>query len=87
MLESEWKNIRPQALEEREGDIYFIDSVESMPQYKFLKSFLYGLGSGYVQSHKLEWGPWYDCYSRNAVEGHRFSLGLQTSNDFSHVYA
>lgn len=87
VLESEWKNIRPQALEEREGDIYFMaDSVESMPQYKFLKSFLYGLGSGYVQSNKLEWGPWYDSYSRNAVEGHRFSLGLQTSNDFSRTF-
>lgn len=87
VLESEWQHIRPKPLDERESDIYFMaDSVESMPRYKILKSLLYGLGSGYVQSGKLEIGPWYDSYSRNAVEGNRYSLGLQTSNDFSRTF-
>ena len=87
VMDSQWKQIRPQAINQRESDIYFMaDSVESMPQYKFLKSFLYGLGSGYVQTKNLEFGPWYDSYSRNAVEGHRFALGLQTSNEFSRTF-
>lgn len=87
VLEEEWQTIRPTGLSEREGDIYFMaDSVQSMPRYKVLKSLLYGLGSGYVQMGKLELGPWFDSYSRNAVEGNRFSLGLQTSNDFSRKF-
>ena len=31
----------------------------------------------------MEFGPFYDTYSTNPIEGERFSLGVQTSNDFS----
>ena len=60
-----------------------VDSVQSMGQYKFLEGFLMLLGTGYVVKGPIEIGPYFDAFSQNAVEGNRFSLGLQTSNDFS----
>jgi hypothetical protein len=84
VLEEIWVEKRPEKLLSRESSIYhMVDSVTSMPQYNFLSGLLYGFGSGFVQLDKIELGPWYDSYSRNAVEGNRFSLGVQTSNDFS----
>jgi hypothetical protein len=84
VLEEIWEEKRPETLLTRESSIYHMaDSVTSMPQFKLLSGLLYGLGSGFVQFDKFELGPWYDSYSRNAVEGHRIGLGVQTSNDFS----
>ena len=87
VLEETWIEMRPSPLHDRESTIYHMaDSVQSMPQYSFLRGLLYGLGTGYIIAGKLELGAWYDAYSRNAVEGNRFCLGVQTSNDFSRTF-
>jgi hypothetical protein len=87
MLEKEWVLKRPEPLLAKESKIYWMaDSVESMPQYKFLKGLLYGLGSGNVILGKIELGPWYYAYSTNPVEGNRFRLGAETSNEFSRTF-
>ena len=84
VLEEVWVDKRPEPLREREASVYHMaDSVQSIPQYDFLSGLIYGVGSGYVTAGKFEIGPWYDMYSFNNVEGHRFSLGVQTSNEFS----
>ena len=40
-------------------------------------------GTGYVVKGPIEVGPYFDAFSTNPLEGSRYSLGLQTSNDFS----
>ena len=87
MLEKDWATKRPEPLLAKESHVYWMaDSVESMGQYKFIKGFLYGLGSGTVIIGKIELGPWYYTYSRNLVEGHRIRLGAETSNKFSRSF-
>lgn len=87
MLEKDWAKKRPEPLLAKESHVYWMaDSVESMGQYKFIKGFLYGLGSGTVIIGKIELGPWYYTYSRNLVEGHRIRLGAETSNKFSRSF-
>jgi hypothetical protein len=38
---------------------------------------------GYYEVGNFEYGPYYSCYSNNAIEGNRFRLGGRTSNQFS----
>ena len=87
MLEKEWVLKRPEPLLEKESNIYWMaDSIQSMTQYKLIKGLLYGLGSGNVKLGKIELGPWYYAYSNNPIEGNRFRLGVETSNDFSRTF-
>ena len=87
VLEEIWAEKRPAPLHVRESTIYHMaDSVQSMPQYNFLRGLLYGIGTGCILTDKLEFGAWYDAYSRNDVEGNRFCLGVQTSNEFSRIF-
>ena len=84
VLEASWQNLRPAPLSPRASNTdWMVDRVQSMGQYKFLEGFLMLLGTGYVVKGPIEIGPYFDAFSQNAVEGNRFSLGLQTSNDFS----
>ncbi|MEY3010642.1 MAG: hypothetical protein RLZZ314_1284 [Bacteroidota bacterium] len=84
LLESTWQTIRPELLPERARRTYaMVDSIQSMRAYKFLEKFLFLGGTGYLIMGPVELGPWYDTFSTNAIEGDRWSLGIQTSNDFS----
>ncbi len=84
VLEETWATLRPTPLTPRAANTYWmVDTIQSMPQYKFLEGFAMLAGTGYVIQGPIEIGPYFDAYSRNAIEGNRFSLGIQTSNDFS----
>ena len=84
VLEQEWQSLREEPLSPRAANTYWmVDSIQGMPQYKFLEGFLMLAGTGYIVRGPLEVGPYYRAYSTNAIEGQRFSLGVQTSNDFS----
>ena len=87
VLEQAWASKRPNPLLKKESNIYLMaDSVQSMRQYKFIKGFLFGLGSGNLMIGNIELGPWYYTYSNNLVEGHRIRLGASTSNKFSRTF-
>jgi len=87
VLEQAWSSKRPEPLLLKESNIYLMaDSVQSMRQYKFIKGFLFGLGSGNLMIGNIELGPWYYTYSQNLVEGHRIRLGASTSNKFSRTF-
>ena len=62
---------------------WMVDSVQGMTQYKLLEGFLMLAGTGYIVKGPLEFGPYFRAFSRNAIEGNPYSLGVQTSNDFS----
>ena len=84
VLETTWRSLRPTPLTPRANQTYWmVDSLQSMPQYRFLEGFLMLAGTGYIVKGPVEFGPYYRAYSSNVVEGRRFSLGVQTSNDFS----
>ena len=84
VLEEEWRELRPDPLTKRAATTYWmVDTIQHMPQYKFLEGFAMLAGTGYVIQGPIEIGPYFDAFSRNAIEGNRFSLGVQTSNDFS----
>lgn len=84
VLESEWEANRPEPLPKVAANTYWlVDSIQGMPRYNFLKGTAMLMGTGYVVKGPIEVGPYFSAYSQNVLEGNRFSLGLQTSNDFS----
>ena len=79
-----WESARHVELSKNERAIYaMIDSVKQVPIYKTYVDIVYTLVSGYKELGPVEIGPYFSLYSNNVVEGHRFKLGLWTSNSFS----
>ena len=84
VLESTWQDLRPEPIPDRAKRTYWmVDSIQTMPQYKFLEGFAMLAGTGHIIAGPVEFGPFYDSYSTNPIEGERYSLGVQTSDDFS----
>jgi hypothetical protein len=79
-----WALARHDSLTARESGIYeMIDSVKNIPLFETYMDLGYMLFSGYYIWGKFEFGPYYKLLSFNAIEGTRFRIGGQTSNDFS----
>ncbi|MFO8066843.1 MAG: DUF5686 family protein, partial [Bacteroidales bacterium] len=79
-----WEENRPTPLTEHEEDIYsMIDSVQNVPIYKFYEK----LAGMFVMFHYeigyFEYGPYFQTFSFNEIEGNRFRVGGRTSNKFS----
>ncbi len=79
-----WAIARHDSLTTRERGIYeMIDSIKGVPLFDTYMDLGYMLFSGYYIWGNFEFGPYYKLLSFNAIEGARFRLGGQTSNDFS----
>lgn len=79
-----WQENRPDTLKESEQLIYdMVDSVMSVPAFKYYKKLGMLIGTGYWQMGKFEIGPIYKIFSFNAIEGARFRIGGRTSHNFS----
>ncbi len=79
-----WDSLRPMQLSERESDIYkMVDSIQELPLYNTVIDIITMFVTGYYVVGPVEIGPYFTLYSFNPIEGHRFKLGLRTSNDFS----
>ncbi|MFK8101626.1 MAG: DUF5686 family protein [Saprospiraceae bacterium] len=79
-----WEEARHDKLSKNEKAIYaMVDSVKQVPLYKTYVDIMYTLVSGYKALGPVEVGPYFSLYSNNPVEGHRFKLGVWTSNSFS----
>ncbi|MEN8224457.1 MAG: DUF5686 family protein [Bacteroidota bacterium] len=79
-----WEHARHDSLTVRELGIYeMIDSIKGVPLFDTYMDLGYMLGSGYYIWGNFELGPYYKLLSFNAVEGARFRIGGQTSNQFS----
>ncbi len=79
-----WKQNRSGILTLEEERIYqMADSVKKVPIFNTI----YGIGEllldYYYVIGPIELGPYYTFYSYNPIEGHRFRLGGQTSQNFS----
>lgn len=82
--DSYWEQVRPFELTEREAGIYqMVDSVQEVPMYRTFVSMMNMFINRYYVIGPVEIGPYYQLYSFNDLEGHRFKFSARTSNQFS----
>lgn len=82
-----WDSLRVNPLTQREANVYqSAEEIKNQPLFKFLSWATYFGMTGFMQTGPyLEFGRWYQFYSKNAVEGNRFKIGLRTRPDMSKV--
>jgi hypothetical protein len=79
-----WEVTRHDSLTIKEQGIYeMIDSIKNVPLFETYMDLGYMLINGYYIWGNFELGPYYKLISFNAIEGARFRIGGQTSNQFS----
>ncbi|MGM9737157.1 MAG: DUF5686 family protein [Candidatus Cryptobacteroides sp.] len=82
-----WDNARPYSLSERERGIYsMVDSVKTVPLFNSLQHIITTVGTGYLHTKYIEFGPYGKLYSFNKIEGSRFQAGIRTTSDFSRKF-
>jgi hypothetical protein len=82
--ESYWQENRHVNLTKSQQGIYhMIDTLGNLPIVKTYVDIIQTISTGYYVWNKVELGPYSSLWSYNIVEGHRFRMGLRTSNDFS----
>ena len=82
--EAYWASARPEALSEKEQEIYdMVDKIQTVPLYKSLYEIVYTAINGYYEVGKIGFGPYFKLLSFNALEGLRPRFGLRTSKEFS----
>lgn len=79
--ESFWQEVRHEPLSETESTIYaMVDSIKNVPAFKTYINVVEAVFGGYLSVGLVEFGPYPSTYSFNLVEGHRFRLGLRTTD-------
>lgn len=79
-----WDNSRHEALTAKEEAIYqMVDSIKNVPMFSSVVDIMTVVIGGYQRvGSKFEVGPYFNLYSFNTVESHRFRLGLRTSSEW-----
>jgi hypothetical protein len=81
---SYWAQNRPVELTTQEKGIYtMVDRVKEVPLFKTATNITNLLINYYYPIGYFEYGPYYQTYSNNRIEGDRVKLGGRTSNKFS----
>jgi hypothetical protein len=79
-----WQTARHDSLSKNERMVYhMVDTIKTLPIYRTALDIITMVVTGYLPFGKIEIGPYLRLYSRNSYEGHRFRLGVRTSNTFS----
>lgn len=79
-----WDTSRHIKLSAKENKIYhMIDTIKDLPVIRTYIDVIQTIVTGYKILGPIELGPYSSIYSFNPIEGHRFAIGMQTSNDFS----
>jgi hypothetical protein len=82
-----WEEHRHDTLDKNEKTIYhLVDTIQKLPAYKTYYNSLYFLARGYKAIGNFEYGPYYNVFSHNTIEGDRFRFGGRTSSKFSKWY-
>ncbi len=77
-----WKTHRHQALKRSEAAIYtMVEKVQETKAYKRYNFLGYMFASGRLRFGPVEFGPYLQFFSWNAIEGHRYRLGFRTHRD------
>lgn len=79
-----WDTARIETLSKSEKGIYkMVDSIKNIPIFKTYVDVVYAIFFGYITWGNWEFGPYFNVYSFNSVEGNRFRVGARTGNGFS----
>ncbi|WP_288903842.1 DUF5686 family protein [uncultured Alistipes sp.] len=79
-----WAQIRPYELSEKEKGIYaMVDSVQHVPLYRNIYTFINTVIVGYWNTKYIGIGPYYKLASFNKLEGFRMQLGGRTTTNVS----
>lgn len=79
-----WDEHRHDSLSANQQTIYFLmDTLDKVPIIHTYIDIITTLFTGYKVLGNFEIGPYFNLYSYNPVEGHRFRIGGRTSNAFS----
>src|SRR5690606_24637694 len=79
-----WEIHRPVPLNLQEASIYRLyDTLESLRPFQRLRDLAKILATGVWKTGPVEWGPYWNLYSRNPLEGHRFRGTIGTTPAFS----
>ncbi len=79
-----WAGSRPENLSKNEQAIYtMIDTLQADPQFKKFKNLVKILATGGVKWGWFEFGPYWNVYSSNTIEGSRFRYSMGTTPKLS----
>ena len=82
--EAYWEKVRPYRLSEKEKGIYsMVDSIQQVPLYRNIYTFINTIIVGYWNTKYIGIGPYYKMASFNRLEGFRMQLGGRTTSKFS----
>ncbi len=85
--EAYWEEHRHDTLSKNEKQIYkMVDTLQSLPIYRTWIDVITIFVTGYRVKGNFEYGPYYNMFSTNEIEGNRFRFGGRTSNQFSKWY-
>lgn len=85
--EAYWVEHRHDSLSKNERQIYkMVDTLQSLPIYRTWIDVITIFVTGYKVKGNFEYGPYYNMFSQNEIEGNRFRFGGRTSNQFSKWY-
>ncbi len=75
-----WANNRPDSLSKNEKNIYkLVDTIQKVPAFKHYKQLFTTLATGYFQSGYFSYGPYYNIFALNHIEGPRVGFGISNS--------
>lgn len=75
-----WVGLRHEKLNTREQSIYnMFDTLEQDPKYTRFRNFAKVMVTGVIKAGPVEFGPYWNTYSYNQVEGHRFRFSMGTT--------
>lgn len=85
--ENYWEQHRHDTLGKNEKQIYhMVDTLQTLPAYRTWIDVIQLFATGYKVKGNFEYGPYYNIFSFNKIEGNRFRIGGRTSNKFSKWY-
>lgn len=79
--EAFWQEARHEPLTATEATVYaMVDSIKNVPAFTTYVNVAEAVFGGYLSAGPIEFGPYPSTYSFNPVEGHRFRLGVRTTD-------
>ncbi len=79
-----WEENRHIKLGETETQVYqMVDTLSTIPAFKTYIDVIKIITTGYKEFKKFELGPYFNIYSFNPIEGHRFKMGIRTLKGFN----
>ncbi len=82
--EDYWKEHRHEELSKEEETIFkVVDTLIHLPAFKTYREIISTIMYGYYSFKKWDFGPYYQSFSFNEIEGYRIRLGGQTGYDWN----